>query len=165
MAKPPMGGNRSREPLASGPEPLKFPPDAPPDTPREPILTLPGALTAYVVLLAVIHLRVLLPPEMENWTIDVFGFIPKRYDSTLLAIDFPGGTGAKVWTFVTYSLLHANLSHIGFNVLWLLPFGSALARRFGAVRFFVFMAVTAAAGALAHLLTHEHGVAGSAGGR
>ncbi len=101
----------------------------------------------------------LLPPELENWTIDVFGFIPKRYNSTLLDITFPGGAGAKVWTFVTYSLLHANLSHIGFNVLWLLPFGSALARRFGAVRFFVFMAVTAAAGALAHLLTHEHAIA------
>jgi membrane associated rhomboid family serine protease len=127
--------------------------------PREPILTLPAALTAYILLLAVIHLRVLLPTELQNWTVYVFGFIPKRYDSTLLAIDFPGGTGAKVWTFVTYSLLHANLSHIGFNVLWLLPFGSALARRFGAARFFVFMAVTAAAGALAHLVTNEHAVA------
>ena len=84
------------------------------------------------MLLAVIHLRVLLPPDLENWTIDVFGFIPKRYDSALLAAGFPGGEGARVWTFVTYSLLHANLSHIGFNVLWLLPFGSALARRFGA---------------------------------
>jgi membrane associated rhomboid family serine protease len=135
------------------------PPDLPPVPPREPIFTLPPALTAYVLLLAVIHLRVLLPPDLENWTIDVFGFIPRRYDSTLLAIDFPGGEGAKVWTFVTYSLLHANLSHIVFNVLWLLPFGSALARRFGAVRFFVFMAVTAAAGALAHLVTHEHAVA------
>ncbi|MEA2864404.1 MAG: hypothetical protein QOC84_2360 [Bradyrhizobium sp.] len=135
------------------------PPEFPPDASREPVLTLPGALTAYVLLLAVIHLRVLLPPELENWTIDVFGFIPKRYDSTLLAIDFPGGAGAKVWTFVTYSLLHANLSHLGFNVLWLLPFGTALARRFGAVRFFIFMAVTAAAGALAHLVTHEHAVA------
>jgi membrane associated rhomboid family serine protease len=134
-------------------------PQLPPAPPREPLLTLPGALTAYVVLLAVIHLRVLLPPDLDNWTIDVFGFIPKRYDATLLAIDFPGGEGAKVWTFVTYSLLHANLSHIAFNVLWLLPFGSALARRFGAVRFFVFMAVTAAAGALAHLVTHEHAVA------
>jgi membrane associated rhomboid family serine protease len=142
--------------LESQPE---LPPAAAPETPREPILTLPGALTAYVLLLAVVHLRVLLPPELENWTIDVFGFIPKRYDSTLLAITFPGGAGAKIWTFVTYSLLHANLSHIGFNVLWLLPFGSALARRFGAIRFFVFMAVTAAAGALAHLVTHEHAVA------
>ena len=134
-------------------------PVEPPDAPREPILTLPGALTAYIALIAVIHLRVLLPAELENWTIDVFGFIPKRYDSTLLKIAFPGGAGAKVWTFVTYSLLHANLSHIGFNVLWLLPFGSALARRFGPVRFFLFMAVTAAAGALAHLVTHEHAIA------
>ncbi|MGM4891042.1 rhomboid family intramembrane serine protease [Tardiphaga sp. 839_C3_N1_4] len=133
---------------------------ASPAPPREPILTLPGALTAYVGLLAVIHIiRMLLPVDLEYWTIEVFGFIPKRYDQTLLSMPFPGGNGAKVWSFVTYSLLHANLSHIGFNVLWLLPFGSALARRFGAVRFFIFMAVTAVAGAAAHLVTHEHALA------
>jgi membrane associated rhomboid family serine protease len=143
---------------------LESPPESVPEllseAPREPILTLPGALTAYVLLLAVIHaVRMLLPYDIDDTVIQTFGFIPKRYDSTLLAIDFPGGTGAKVWSFVTYSLLHANVSHIGFNVLWLLPFGSALARRFGALRFFVFMAVTAVAGALAHLVTHEHAVA------
>ena len=143
--------------------PEEFTPKTLPEQPsppgREPLLTLPWALTAYIVLLAVIHLHVLLPDDLENWIIDVFGFIPKRYDSTLLVDSFPGGEGAKVWTFVTYSLLHANLSHIGFNLLWLLPFGSALARRFGSLRFFVFMAVTAAAGALAHLVTHEHALA------
>jgi membrane associated rhomboid family serine protease len=135
-------------------------PESPQEAPREPILTLPGALTAYIAVLAVIHLvRMLLPVDIDDLIIEMFGFIPKRYDSTLLDVTFPGGSGAKVWTFVTYSLLHANLSHIGFNVLWLLPFGSALARRFGAIRFFVFMAVTAVAGALAHLVTHEHAVA------
>ncbi len=144
--------------------PLDPPQDTSPELPaeqlpREPILTLPPALTAYIILLAVIHLRVLLPAEWEDWTIDVFGFIPKRYDSAIVDLTFPGGAGAKVWTFVTYSLLHANLTHLGFNVLWLLPFGSALARRFGALRFFLFMAVTAVAGALAHLVTHEHAVA------
>jgi membrane associated rhomboid family serine protease len=138
---------------------LESPPELPPAPPREPILTLPGALTAYVAILAVVHLRVLLPPDLEVWTIDVFGFIPKRYDATLLAMPFPGGSGAKVWSFLTYSLLHANLTHLGFNVLWLLPFGSAVARRFGGVRFFLFMAVTAVAGALAHLVTHEHAIA------
>src|SRR3954453_17428799 len=138
---------------------LDSPPELASDAPREPILTLPGALTTYVGLLAAIHLHVLLPPDLEYWTIEVFGFIPKRYDSTLLAISFPGGTGAKVWSFVSYSLLHANLSHLGFTGLWLLPFGSALARRFGATRFFIFMAVTAAAVALAHLVTHEHAIA------
>ena len=140
-------------------------PDSPPEqpvellqeAPHEPILTLPGALIAYVLLIAFIHLRVLLPSEFEDWTIDVFGFIPARYDPAPVDL-FLGGAGAKLWTFVTYSLLHANLTHIIFNVLWLLPFGSALARRFGPLRFFLFMAVTAAAGALAHLITHEHAV-------
>ena len=140
--------------------PHEITPEEPPETPREPILTLPAALTAYIALLAAIHIvRMLLPLDIDDLVIEMFGFIPKRYDSTLLDVTFPGGTGAKIWTFVTYSLLHANLTHIGFNVLWLLPFGSALARRFGALRFFLFMAVTAAAGALAHLVTHEHAVA------
>ena len=148
---------------------MEFPPDAPPEAltpqepleaPREPILTLPGALSAYVALLAVVHVvRLLLPFDTDDLVVEMFGFIPKRYDLTLLDVTFPGGAGAKVWSFVTYSLLHANLTHIGFNVLWLLPFGSALARRFGGLRFFLFMAVTAAAGALAHLVTHEHAVA------
>ena len=131
-----------------------------PVSPREPILTLPGALTAYVALLALIHVgRLLLPPDLDDLVIEMFGFIPKRYDQTLLATPFPGGAGAKLWSFVSYSLLHANLSHIGFNVLWLLPFGSALARRFGAVRFFLFMAITAVGGALAHLVSHDHELA------
>jgi membrane associated rhomboid family serine protease len=135
-------------------------PEEPPEAPREPILTLPLALTVYIALRAAIHVvRLLLPFDVDDLVVETFGFIPKRYDSTLLDVSFPGGSGAKLWTFVTYSLLHANLSHIGFNVLWLLPFGSALARRFGAVRFFLFMAVTAAAGALAHLITNEHAVA------
>jgi len=150
-------------PLVEGTQPLESPSDAtqvpPLETPREPILNLPGALSAYVLLIAAIHLRVLLPDDWDGWIIDLFAFVPKRYDSTLMDGAFPGGTPAKIWTFVTYSLLHANLTHIGFNVLWLLPFGSALARRFGAARFFLFMAVTAAAGALAHLLTHEHAIA------
>jgi membrane associated rhomboid family serine protease len=127
---------------------------------REPILTLPGALTAYVALIAIIHVvRMLLPLDLEYWSTLIFGFIPGRYDQSLIAVPFPGGFGAKVWTFVSYSLLHANLAHIGFNVLWLLPFGSALARRFGAVRFFIFMGVTALGGSLAHLVTHQHALA------
>jgi membrane associated rhomboid family serine protease len=66
----------------------------------------------------------------------------------------PGGTGADVWTFVSYSLLHADWMHFGVNSVWLLPIGSAVARRFGPVRFLGFFAVTAAAGAALHLATH-----------
>jgi len=66
----------------------------------------------------------------------------------------PGGLGAQIWTFVTYALLHASWIHLGVNAIWFLPFGSAVARRFGALRFLIFFAVTAAAGALAHLFAY-----------
>ncbi|MGB3272459.1 MAG: rhomboid family intramembrane serine protease [Xanthobacteraceae bacterium] len=125
--------------------------------PREPILNLPAALTAYIVLLAAIHgVRMLLPADLDLWVIELFAFIPRRYDMTLLWQPLRGGEAAQVWTFLTYSLLHANFTHLAVNVLWLLPFGAAVARRFGALRFYALMAVAAIAGAAAHLLTHAH---------
>ena len=84
-----------------------------------------------------------------------FAFIPARYDSSVvLGGALPGGFGADVWTFFTYSVIHADWTHFGVNAIWLLPFGSALARRFGAMRFLAFFAVTAVAGAALHLATH-----------
>ena len=45
--------------------------------------------------------------------------------------------------------------HLGLNLAWLLPFGTALARRFGAWRYTAFMLVMSAAGAFAHLVSHR----------
>jgi membrane associated rhomboid family serine protease len=81
-----------------------------------------------------------------------FAFIPARYfGGAGTNGSFPGGFGADLWTFFTYALLHANLLHIGLNLAWLIPFGAALARRFGAWRYVAFMLVTAVAGAFAQL--------------
>jgi membrane associated rhomboid family serine protease len=66
----------------------------------------------------------------------------------------PGGFGAQIWTFVSYALIHADIAHLGMNSLWFVPFGSAVARRFGTGRFLLFFAVTAAAGAGIHLAAH-----------
>lgn len=130
------------------------------DTPREPILTIPGSMTALLVVMVGIHgVRALLPLDVDQEVIWTFGFVPARYDTSVLAGQFPGGVGAEVWTFLTYAFLHADIAHILFNMLWLLPFGSAVARRFGPTRFFAFFAVTAIAGAFAHLVTHQHEVA------
>ncbi len=134
--------------------------DEAPQRPREPVLMLPGAMTALLVVLFGIHgIRAFLPADIDQGVLWTFGFVPARYSSSIVSVVFPGGIGADIWTFLTYSLLHADIAHIGFNVLWLLPFGSALARRFGPTRFFVFLALTAIAGAFAHLLTHPHEVA------
>jgi membrane associated rhomboid family serine protease len=85
----------------------------------------------------------------------LFAFIPARYTPAVLSVDtLPGGLGADVWTFVTYALLHGDLTHLAINVIWLLPFGTAVARRFGSTRFLALFAASAAAGAGVHLLTH-----------
>ncbi len=76
--------------LESPPEyPHQFQPETPLDRPpREPLLTLPAALTSYIVLLAVIHgvRMLLLSDNVDDLVIQTFGFIPKRYDSTLLNV-------------------------------------------------------------------------------
>jgi membrane associated rhomboid family serine protease len=123
----------------------------------EPILNVPPVVTGAIAVLVLIHLvRVwLLSPDAENEFFLLFAFIPARYDPAfVLPGGFPGGFGADVWTFVSYALVHADVWHLGLNVVWFLPFGTALARRFGPGRFLLFLAVTAAAGAAAHLAIH-----------
>lgn len=123
---------------------------------REPLLNVPTVVAVLLALFALIH-AVRTYVLTENQDIEVllqFAFIPARYDSTALLGGWPGGVGAQIWTFVTYAFLHANWMHFGVNAIWFLAFGSAVARRFGTMRFLVFFAVTAAAGAALHLVTH-----------
>ena len=55
---------------------------------------------------------------------------------------------------MTYAFLHVNFTHLAFNLIWLVAFGTPVARRFGTWRFLAFFAFTAATGALAHLISH-----------
>jgi membrane associated rhomboid family serine protease len=121
------------------------------------MFNVPPAVVATVVVLVAVHaLRVLvLTGDEDVRFLLAFAFIPARYDIAVVAGgSLPGGFGADLWTFFTYAFLHADLLHIGVNLAWLLPFGTALARRFGTWRYTVFMLVTAAAGAFAHLVSH-----------
>lgn len=125
--------------------------------PSEPMLNVPTVVVATLAVLALVHAvrMFVLSAEADLEFILTFAFIPVRYEaSLLLGASLPGGFGADIWTFVTYALIHADLMHLGFNVAWLLPFGSALARRFGTWRFLAFLVVVSAAGALAHLVSH-----------
>ncbi|HMJ41578.1 MAG TPA: rhomboid family intramembrane serine protease [Pseudolabrys sp.] len=124
---------------------------------REPLFNIPPVIIAVLAVLALVHaVRTLLLSDDQNIEVLLeFAFIPARYDASVVTGGaLPGGFGAEVWTFVTYSLLHADWMHFGVNSVWLLPFGSALARRFGTLRFLAFFAVTAAAGAAMHLATN-----------
>ena len=124
---------------------------------REPLFNIPPVIVAVLAVLALVHAvrTYVLTVDQDIELLFVFAFIPARYDtSVVLGGVLPGGFGAQLWTFVTYSLIHADWTHFGVNAVWLLPFGSAVARRFGALRFLAFFAVTAAAGAALHLATH-----------
>lgn len=123
---------------------------------REPLFNVPTVIVALLAVFALIDaVRTYVLTENEDIEFLLqFAFIPARYDSSALMQGWPGGLGAQIWTFVTYAFLHANWMHFGVNAIWFLPFGSAVARRFGALRFLAFFAVTAAAGAAMHLATH-----------
>jgi membrane associated rhomboid family serine protease len=129
-------------------------PDSRVKQPSEPIFNIPPVVSATIGVLILVHaVRVLvLTPQQDDLFLLEFAFIPQRY--TLPVAVFPGGLGAWIWTFVTHAFIHANLLHLGVNIAWLLPFGSAVARRFGVWRFLGFFAIAAVAGALAHLATH-----------
>ncbi|HTT47723.1 MAG TPA: rhomboid family intramembrane serine protease [Pseudolabrys sp.] len=124
---------------------------------REPVFNIPPVVLGLLAVLALVHAvrTYVLTEQQDIEFLLTFAFIPARYDTSIvLGGVLPGGFGAQLWTFVTYAFIHADWTHYGVNAVWLLPFGSAVARRFGPLRFLVFLAVTAAAGAALHLATH-----------
>ena len=90
---------------------------------RQPIFNVPPVVVAVLVALGVVHaVRVwLLSDDLDRVLVWTLAFVPARYEASAL-IDglLPGGWGAEVWTFVTYALVHADLTHLGINAIWLL---------------------------------------------
>jgi membrane associated rhomboid family serine protease len=124
--------------------------------PSEPIFNIPPVIVWLCGAMALVHgARSLLDEGSDLSVLLWFAFIPARYDPGIAdSLQLPGGIAADLWTFVTYSFLHAEILHIVVNLVWLLAFGSAVAWRFGAVRFLLFFAASSAAGAGAFLFTH-----------
>lgn len=143
---------------------------------RQPIFNLPGVVLAFVGLMCAIHLvRLLLPEETNLELLRAFAFVPGRFTAgfqpnrvaealdaaqnqdavhAAAAAYFLGDGKPLWWTPITYAFLHASWLHIGFNCLWLVAFGAAVARRFGPWRFVLFCLASAAAGAAGHYATH-----------
>ena len=126
---------------------------------REPIFNVPTAVVATLAILILVHLvrEWVLTPQQDTEVLLWFSFIPARYDAAATAgAGAVGGLGPQIWTFFSYALLHGSWAHLGLNGIWLLAFGTPIARRFGALRYLLFFALTAAAGATAHLLTQTN---------
>lgn len=132
------------------------------DQRREPILNVPAVVVVVLVVLGLVHFvrEYVLSEDADRILVWSLAFVPARYDTTVFADGLlPGGWGADLWTFFTYALVHADITHLGFNAVWLLAFASPVARRFGTGRFLFLLAVSVACGALAYLAAHAGEIA------
>ena len=119
---------------------------------RQPMFNLPAVVLYFGAAMAIVHgIRVFVLTDEQNLEVLIwFAFIPARYLAEADMV-FPSPSLAKVWSFGTYALLHGDLTHLLVNLFWMAAFGTALARRFKALRFLLFSLVCAAAGAALHL--------------
>ncbi|WP_279483045.1 rhomboid family intramembrane serine protease [Aureimonas sp. SK2] len=125
----------------------RFPPhDEPPQ--RVPAFNVPGIVLVLLALLAVIHwVRVeWLDDVQAAWTLLNFSFLAGCYGSPdalcLLREPFAGWVSP-----LTHAFLHGDWTHLATNAVWMLAFGTPVARRLGVGRFLAFCAFGAVAGA------------------
>ncbi len=120
---------------------------------REPMFNAPGVVTGLIAVFVMVQLaQMLAGPQWGERLVLALAFIPLRYVASPAELaGIPGGEGASVWSFVTYALVHGGWLHLAINSVWMLAFGSVLARRLGPWRFLAFSAIAAAFGAGAHL--------------
>jgi membrane associated rhomboid family serine protease len=112
----------------------------------------PSVLIAAALMIAVQIVKGLLPDETGLQFLLTLAFIPARYSGA--AAELPGGYVAAVTSFVTYMVVHAGWMHLLVNLLWMVAFGSAVARRVGGRKFFYFSILCGIAGALTHVAFH-----------
>jgi membrane associated rhomboid family serine protease len=152
---------------------LSMPPHEP--RTREPILNLPAVVSFTILALVGIHaLRLLLADETDFRLIIDWAVIPARWavayggvtveevikllpgdpsdtspDSAAAFARYILGNGeGRPWTALTYVLLHGSWAHVLINSVWLAAFGTPVAKRCGAGRFFILFAASAVGGAV-----------------
>ena len=150
---------------------------------QEPLFNAPGCIVLSLAVLLAIHFaywalgeafddQVLVQAAFLPARLTVF-FSPHRLDllaqqaandpvalERLRALQpFQIGADLKPWTLLTYALVHGSWTHVGLNAIWLLAFGTPVARRLGALPYFGLCAGGAVAAALAHWALDPMGAA------
>lgn len=113
-----------------------------------PAINVPGVVLALMAALAILHYArtSLVSPLDGAWAMFNFGFFAGCYGGTDPFCDLREGW-AGLASPLTHAFLHGDWVHLLTNAVWMLAFGSPVARRLGAGRFLVFCAGGAIAGA------------------
>lgn len=132
----------------------------------EPAIMAPPVILLLIGGMVLIHVLFtqILTGELRRFLFLNLAFIPSHLSEA-----------KGVWTLVSYAFLHGSWEHLLINMVWLLAFGSAVARRMDSARvflqFFVFCSVVAvlvhyffAGDGMVPVIGASGGVAGMLGG-
>lgn len=114
---------------------------------RQPMFLVPWPVLVLIGTLATCYAAfALAPADLQEQLLRNYAFIPAEYGPKG---DLHGLRAAL--PFVSHMFLHGSVSHLLINSVWLLAFGTPVARRFGAGLFLPFFALCGIAGAAAQL--------------
>ena len=120
---------------------------------KQPMFNIPTSVVIAALALVALHIvRVSLPADAGFTMLLALAFIPGRYAGP--TPDLPGGEWGDVTSFITYMFVHDDVTHLAINTIWMLAFGSAVAKRIGDFRFVTFSLLCGIAGVLVHLALH-----------
>jgi len=128
---------------------------------REPLFNLPATMLFLVGGMLGLHLWLeygmpILERSEFFWR---FGFVPLFFQAIFQQPDFQYINDypflSVFFSLLSYSFLHGDWVHLGFNLIWLVIFGTPLLRHIGAWRFLLFWGVMAVASALAHFVFYN----------
>jgi len=116
---------------------------------REPILNLPPATEALVLVLVIIHLvRMVLPVAADEWLLEHAALVPAfltGQDGASIPLALP--------TLITFAFLHGGWGHLIINTVTLAAFGTAMERVMGRNRMVVFFLATSIIAGLSQVAT------------
>lgn len=116
-----------------------------------PAFNVPPVVVAVIAVLVAVHLGLsLLGQDWQVWSLYALSLIPARFTIP----GYPMVPGSQYWTLATYMLLHGNWMHLVFNCLWLLIFGTPVARYFGNAKFLLICLASGVIGGLCSLALH-----------
>ena len=116
-----------------------------------PVFNAPAAVLIVITVLVAVHVALaLLGESWQVWAYYALALIPVRWTDPT----YPMLQGSQYWSLATYMLLHADWMHLLFNSLWLLIFGTPVARYLGSWRFLVLCLIAGVIGGLASLVLH-----------
>ena len=123
---------------------------------REPIFNIPNVIMIFVISLVLVFMWQNTLNSRDEMTIILqHGFIPIRFSLWL----HPEATDRMILetasdytllSLISYAFLHGSWSHVIMNSVWIVIFGTPIARRLGAMRVILLMVITALAGILVH---------------